>query len=111
VAGTGDFNGDGRDDVLWRRTDGALTDWLGTANGGLAPNSANLLTVVSSDWHVAAIGDYNGDGRDDILWRNNDGRITDWLGTATGAFTDNAAHALTAVDTHWHVQGHFEAIV
>ena len=22
------------------------------------------------DWVVAAVGDYNGDGRDDILWRN-----------------------------------------
>ncbi|GAA4742149.1 hypothetical protein GCM10023264_04090 [Sphingomonas daechungensis] len=105
VVGAGDFNGDGRDDILWRHDDGRITDWLGTANGGFAPNSANSLNGVSVDWKIAAIGDFNGDGRDDILWRNVDGRMTDWLGTATGGFTDNAANAYNSVATQWHVVG------
>jgi hypothetical protein len=105
IAGTGDFNGDGRDDILWRHDDGRITDWLGTANGGFSPNSANALDSVSLDWSIAAVGDFNGDGRDDILWRNADGRITDWLGTATGAFGSNAANAYTSVATDWHIIG------
>ena len=40
-------------------------------------------------------GDFNGDGRTDILWRNNDGTVTDWLGTSAGGFTANSAAAIT----------------
>ena len=104
IAGIGDFNGDGRDDILWRNDDGRITDWLGNANGGFAPNASNSLNNVSLDWQVADIGDFNGDGRDDILWRNNDGRLTDWLGMANGGFADNAANAYNNVATQWHVQ-------
>ena len=62
------------------------------------------MTFVPLSWQVAQVGDYNGDGRDDILWRNNDGRITDWLGLANGGYFDNAANGMTTVPTAWHVQ-------
>ena len=55
-------------------------------------------------WRVASIGDYNGDNRDDILWRHDDGRLTDWLGLANGGFADNAANASTWVPTQWRVE-------
>ncbi len=29
------------------------------------------MAISSQDWQVAAVGDYNGDGKADILWRNN----------------------------------------
>ena len=71
VAGTGDFNGDGRDDILWRNDNGPITDWLANANGGfarLAPRLQRLDGLARG-----GVGDFNGDGRDDILWRNDDG--------------------------------------
>jgi hypothetical protein len=104
VVGTGDFNGDGRADILWRSKDGWLTDWLGTANGGFVDNLANAYGFVATEWRVAGIGDFNGDGYADILWRNIDGRLTDWLGTANGSFTDNLANAYATVATDWQVQ-------
>jgi hypothetical protein len=103
VAGTGDFNGDGRDDILWRNDDGRMTDWLGASNGGFFDNVANASDSVPTSWHAAAIGDFNGDGRDDILWRNDDGRMSDWLGATNGGFFDNAANAYTSVPTGWQV--------
>ena len=30
--------------------------------------------------------DFNGDGRSDILWYNDAGQLTVWLGTDTGRF-------------------------
>jgi hypothetical protein len=65
---------------------------------------ANLYTSVSTDWQVVSIGDYNGDYRDDVMWRNVDGRITNWLGTMTGGLADNIANAYNGVDVHWLVQ-------
>ncbi|HEV2043853.1 MAG TPA: VCBS repeat-containing protein, partial [Sphingomicrobium sp.] len=104
VAGTGDFNGDGRDDILWRNNDGTLSNWLGQANGGFVANDVNAAAFVPISWTVVATGDYNGDGRDDILWRNSDGTLSNWLVTAAGGFTPNDANAAAPVPTSWHVQ-------
>lgn len=105
IAGTGDFNGDGRDDILWRQDgSGQLLDWLGTANGGFVTNG-NSTVNVGLDWHIAGTGDFNGDGRTDILWSQDGGLTIDWLGTANGTFTSNSANFSTVVGTDWHVAG------
>jgi len=83
---------------------GQLSHWLGTASGGFTPNDGNALTNIPTSWHVADVGDYNGDGRDDILWRSDSGQLSDWLGTASGGFTPNDGNAATGVPTSWHVQ-------
>ena len=104
IIGTADFNGDGRADLLWQSDDGRTTDWLAKADGGFSNNWDNFNIVASSDWYILGTGDYNGDGRHDLLWRNDAGQITDWIGTSAGGFTDNWSNASTAVDTSWLVQ-------
>jgi hypothetical protein len=105
VVGTGDFNGDGIDDILWRNDNGELSNWLGQANGNFSVNDANAFASVSTSWKVDAVGDYNGDGRDDILWRNDNGQLSNWLGTANGGWQVNDANAFATVSNAWHVQG------
>ena len=105
VAGTGDFNGDGRVDILWRSDGGEMSNWLGTATGGFTPNNANAALLVETSWKIVGTGDFNGDGRDDILWRNDDGTLSDWLGTASGGYTPNNANSLIQIATRWHVAG------
>jgi cysteine-rich repeat protein len=72
TARAGDFNGDGRADVLWRNNaTGANAIWLSANKAtqqGIAP-------VTNLDWSVAGIGRFDAGGRSDVLWRN----------TATGA--------------------------
>ncbi len=106
VADTGDFNGDGRSDILWRNLNGELSNWLGDADGGFTPNNANAAVLVNVGWQVAGTGDFNGDGRDDILWRNVDGQLSNWLGTTAGGFTPNNANSATTVPLAWQVARH-----
>ena len=104
IAGSGDFNGDGRSDVLWRNDDGSFGTWLGQANGSLVYNSAAGIASVSNNWHIVGTGDFNGDGRDDILWRSDSGGFGNWLATANGGFSVNSP-SIATVDTSWKVAG------
>jgi serralysin len=102
VAGTGDFNGDGRDDILWRGAAGEVGDWLAGGNGGFAYNAAAGVTAIPSSWQVEGVGDFNGDNRDDILWRNTDGTVGTWSGQANGGFVANNAAVFT-VSADWQI--------
>jgi hypothetical protein len=56
--------------------------------------------VTNAYWDVAEVGDFNGDGKADVLWRNlASGADSIWL-------TGNAATAqavATVADLAWHV--------
>lgn len=107
IVGTGDFNGDGISDILWRNTtSGYVTEWLGTSSGSFTPNPSAGTGAADPGWQIVGIGDFNADGHSDILWRNTTtGYVTEWLGTTNGSFISNQANAGTgAADTSWHVQ-------
>jgi Beta-propeller repeat/FG-GAP-like repeat len=63
----GDFNGDGRADILWRNASGEVYEWLLNGTNLIGEGSPGS---VGNDWQIAGVGDFNGDGKADILWRN-----------------------------------------
>jgi hypothetical protein len=111
IAGVGDFNGDTRSDVLWRNASGELTEWQMTgatisASGDVT--SGGVAVRPDASWSAAAIGDFNGDGRKDILWRNSSGEVTAWLmnGTAIAGSGDLTSGGVAArPDASWSVAG------
>ena len=61
IQGSGDFDGDGKSDLLWRNTTtGQVYIWI--MNGSTLTSGASL-GYVSSDWSVAGTGDFDGDGK------------------------------------------------
>jgi hypothetical protein len=91
---TGDFDGDGLFDLLWRDlSTGEAHVWtLGT--GGVV--SRTTVATVSSAYAVVGTGDFDGNGTSDVLWRNpttghtgawlmRGGKPTDWLDLGTVA--------------------------
>jgi alpha-tubulin suppressor-like RCC1 family protein len=83
LAGTGDFDGDGTADILWRHADGSNYAWF---MDGPTVHAHGYLPAAAASWTVLAVNDFTGDGRADILWRNADGSIAVWemYGTAIG---------------------------
>ena len=71
----GDFNGDGFDDILLRNMDGRWyyypmhAETYIDAERGFAPITRDL------NYGLAGIGDFDGDGKDDVLLRHLDGRF------------------------------------
>jgi hypothetical protein len=82
IVGTGDFDGDGKTDLLWRTDGGTLAIW---EMNGTQIKAADYLkagqTIVGApgpDWHIAGTGDFNGDGKTDLLWRTDSGALAIW---------------------------------
>jgi len=76
VAGIGDFNGDHKSDVLWKKPGGGVE--LALMNGTGTRTYFDLMPD-GRGWSVAKVADFNADGRADILWKNTDGSVSLWL--------------------------------
>ena len=66
---SGDFNGDGANDIAMINDVGVVGIW-GVEDGWLS--SWSILSAVTAEWSLAGVADFNGDGTDDIAWYNND---------------------------------------
>jgi hypothetical protein len=91
IVGTGDLDGDGRADIVMRLNDSTVSALLmnGTtiASQGNLAIPATLVNVNSAAWQVFGVGDFDGDAKADLLWRN----------TATGNVVVNLLDGLTVV--------------
>ncbi len=99
--GVGDFNDDGREDLLLRRLDGA---WLYYAMNGrrvLADESGWANLPRSLDWRMAGVGDLDGDGRDDVLLRHVGGNWRLYPMEGRRVVRERESDLGFAVDTAW----------
>ncbi len=90
--------GDGNGFILWRDTAGDIALWT-MQNGKVS--AANGLGNVTSNFVVQGVGDFNGDGNVDILWRDtNSGALAIWF-TFGGPVT--SAASVGTLPSNWNV--------
>lgn len=78
--GVGDFNADGRSDLIWyHAVSGDISAWL--INGAVVEHvTAYGAVAPDSGWRPAAVGEFNGDGRSDLFWYHAlSGATSSWL--------------------------------
>jgi hypothetical protein len=68
INAVGDFNGDGKADLMWTSAANDLYLWSSTGNGF----SSTYLGTYPAGWTLIGAGDMDGDGTDDLLWWNAD---------------------------------------
>ncbi|WP_170136220.1 FG-GAP-like repeat-containing protein [Nannocystis exedens] len=103
----GDFNGDGATDVLLRGRTGAQSTFLLNSDG--AGGHLPVVDVTSASWMNAAkwadayrearVGDFNGDGFDDLLLRSRQVGHSTYLLVADG--TGGFHHEVTLDNQFW----------
>jgi hypothetical protein len=84
VAGFGNFDGVGSNDVVWQHPGGAVVVWALDATGA---RQASYLYAGTSTWRVVAVADMNRDGYSDLIWQSPIGQVVVWimLGTTVSA--------------------------
>ncbi|WP_306318269.1 MULTISPECIES: VCBS repeat-containing protein [unclassified Streptomyces] len=105
---TGDFDDDGRTDVVGRGVaTGSLEFWAGEGTSGAAGAGDGLAahTQVAADWQRfgdTVGGDFDGDGHDDLLARETaTGKLFFWAGSGTTSATTSGFAAPVEVAGDW----------
>ncbi|HXI56827.1 MAG TPA: VCBS repeat-containing protein [Polyangia bacterium] len=81
IKGTGDFDGDGQVDILWHNGDsGLLSVWLLHRTTVFQSPLISWSLADSAGWQLKGTGDFNGDGKVDLVWHNSSsGQASTWL--------------------------------
>ena len=98
ISNTWTILGDGYGGILWRDTAGDIALW-GVQSGQVT--SSTGLGTVTSNFVVQGVGDFNGDGNMDVLWRDtNSGAVSIWF--TNGAQVTSGASVGT-LPSNWSV--------
>jgi len=76
VVGAGDFLGNGFDDLVYQRQSDGLVE-IQYLNGNTAVGGGAIVNnPLGAGWQVVGVGDFNGDGKADLLYRNTTTGVT-----------------------------------
>jgi subtilisin-like proprotein convertase family protein len=99
IAGTGDFDGDGDSDILWRHRDGPVVTWE-MEDGQHDANHS--IAYAPNGWEIVGAGDFDADGDSDILWRHREGAVVTWE-MEDGQYVSN--HNIAYASPGWRIEG------
>jgi kumamolisin len=104
AVGGPDFNGDGKEDILWRNTLTGDT-WIWLMNGN-SIEASGRVAIVDLSWTIVGVGDFDGQGVRDIVWYNASiGRVAIWTMNGFAATGSYEFQAPVGAPGEWAVVG------
>jgi hypothetical protein len=82
---TGDFNGDGKDDAVAFTQDESADVWVALSDGATFGTPTVWHDFFAAAGEVPAVGDVNGDGKDDIVTFTNNAAGDVYVALSTGS--------------------------
>jgi hypothetical protein len=106
IAGSGDFNGDGRPDIVWHnKSDGAAAVWYMSGLKYLGHASFSIPNVTDTAWKIAGVADFNADGHPDVLWQHDTGPLKLWTMNKTTVTSEGMYFTNLVEEPEWRVAG------
>jgi len=93
-----DFNRDDKADIIGRYSDGVLRLYAGNGTGGISSTYTTIATSWNNMSELFSPGDFNGDGKPDIIGRYSDGVLRLYPGNGTGGISST----YTTIATSWN---------
>ncbi len=112
IRGTGDFNGDGTPDLLLREDatgKNAIvtldpTD-LGAQTVNIVADDVDEIESRASQWSIRGVGDFDGDGQEDIIWNNTStGQYSVWYMNGDQTKKSEATFGPIIGDRNWQIE-------
>jgi len=102
VNAIGDYDGDGRTDIFWRNRSTGENYVYPMAGLAIKPTEGYVRTVADPSWQVAGFGDFNGDGRADLFWRNGS-TGENYIYLMDGTTIAGEGYVRTVADQAWKI--------
>ncbi len=105
---TGDFNNNGRTDLVWNRVDGTNTSFVALSNGDGAFTEMPLTEAGGGGWdgrYQFEVGNVTGQNGDDLIWNRHFDINRTYLGISNGDGTfgeNNVIRAMFGTDNNDH---------
>jgi hypothetical protein len=107
IVGIGDFNNDGKPDLIWQdQVTGDIAAWLMNGTSATSIVMLNPSRISDTNWKIVGVGDFNSDGKSDLIWQDQvTGDIAAWLMNGTSATSIVSLSPSTVSDTNWKIVG------